>query len=298
MRLRHIEVFQAVMETGSMSGAARLINLTQSAVSRVIANAESQLGYPLFKRTGGKLVPTAEGLALFEESAGLFERLEALRRTARNLKTGASGSLRIGAIPAISHKLLPDVLASYCRAYPDVRCEVRTIHKRQMTDALLARDIDVGLDFYAIQHPGIESVQYGEGPLYVMGPPHLTELLGRSKAPLIEVLKQIPYVALVGDDPIAINADQFLAQAHFPEAAVRVQTSQLAEELVARGLGWALIDFLTARQADRNRLSVLPLQPAVACPLNVFLLRNQPTGLAARSFFETLAATLKTREPW
>lgn len=281
-----------------MSGAARLINLTQSAVSRVIANAESQLGYPLFKRTAGKLVPTAEGLVLFQESAGLFERLDALRRTARNLKTGASGALRVGAIPAVSHKLLPDVLASYCRDYPQVQCEIRTIHKRQMTDALLARDIDIGLDFYAIHHPGIESLQLSEGPLYVMGPPHLGELVARSSEPLIEVLRKIPFVALVGDDPIAINADQLLSQADFPQAAVRVQTSQLAEELVARGLGWALIDFLTARQADRGRLSVLPLQPAVACPLNAFFVRNQPAGLAARSFLKAVTKALHARELW
>ena len=75
MRLRHIEVFQAVMETGSMSAAARLIHLTQSAVSRSVANAELQLGYPLFHRVGGRLVPTTEGLALFEESSAIFERL-------------------------------------------------------------------------------------------------------------------------------------------------------------------------------------------------------------------------------
>src|ERR1044071_655742 len=106
MRLRHIEVFQAVMETGSMSAAARLIHLTQSAVSRSVANAELQLGYPLFHRVGGHLVPTTEGLALFEESSGIFERLESLKRTAHNLKSGEQGLVRIAAIPAVCHKLL------------------------------------------------------------------------------------------------------------------------------------------------------------------------------------------------
>jgi DNA-binding transcriptional LysR family regulator len=141
-------------------------------------------------------------------------------------------------------------------------------------------------------------VQYGEGPLYVMGPAHLAELVARSGEPMIEVLRQIPFVALVGDDPIAVNVDQLLAQANLPESAVRVQTSQLAEELVARGLGWALIDYFSARQVDRSRLCVLPLQPAIACPLNAFFVRNQPAGLPVRSFLEKLSAVLKAREPW
>ncbi|MFM9901533.1 MAG: LysR family transcriptional regulator, partial [Polaromonas sp.] len=50
MRLRHIEVFNAVMLTGSVSGAARLVNVTQPAVSRTLQHAELQLGFALFQR--------------------------------------------------------------------------------------------------------------------------------------------------------------------------------------------------------------------------------------------------------
>ncbi len=57
MRLRHIEVFNAVMVTGSFSGAARLINNTQPAVGRTLKHAELQLGFPLFERAGGDSWP-------------------------------------------------------------------------------------------------------------------------------------------------------------------------------------------------------------------------------------------------
>jgi len=59
MRLRHIEVFNAVMLTGSVSAAARLINVTQPAVSRILAHAELQLGFPLFHRLKGRLPHSA-----------------------------------------------------------------------------------------------------------------------------------------------------------------------------------------------------------------------------------------------
>jgi len=58
MRLRHIEVFNAIMLTGSVSAAARLINITQPAVSRTLQHAELQLGFSLFARTKGRLTPT------------------------------------------------------------------------------------------------------------------------------------------------------------------------------------------------------------------------------------------------
>ena len=76
MRLRHIEVFNAVMQTGSVSAAARLINITQPAVSRTLQHAELQLGFALFQRARGRLTPTNEALALFPHIEKLFEQLD------------------------------------------------------------------------------------------------------------------------------------------------------------------------------------------------------------------------------
>jgi DNA-binding transcriptional LysR family regulator len=294
MRLRHIEVFQAVMETGTMSSAGRLINLTQSAVSRVIAHAERQLGYPLFKRVGGKLVPTTEGLVLFQESAGLFERLESLRRTARNLKSGMSGQLRIAAIPAICHQFLPDVLAAYHRAVPEVVCEVRTLHKRQITSALLSREVDLAFDFYAINHPGIESIQLERGQLFVIAPPGFA---ARSRNPLAR-LAELPLVSLVGDDPLNNVQSQISAQLGFePLPGMSVQTSQLAEEMVARGIGWAVVDFLTARNMKAERVRVIPLPAENECPLNAFVVKSNGPTVQARDFLERVRQQLRRVAP-
>jgi DNA-binding transcriptional LysR family regulator len=88
MRLRHIEVFNAVMLTGSVSGAARLINVTQPAVSRILQHAELQLGFALFQRTKGRLTPTSEALTLYPHIERLFAQLDEVQRLAANLKTG------------------------------------------------------------------------------------------------------------------------------------------------------------------------------------------------------------------
>lgn len=290
MRLRHIEVFQAVMETGSMSGAGRLINLTQSAVSRVIAHAEHQLGYPLFKRVGGKLVPTTEGLVLFQESAGLFERLEALRHTARNLKSGLSGHLRIAAIPSICHQFLPEVLAAYHRDVPEVSLEVRTLHKRQITAALLSREVDLALDFYAIHHPGIETMPLARERLRVLAPPDFA----RGDPDPLARLQDLPLIGLVGDDPIATLQSQVGGQLGFePRMRLQVQTSQLAEALGARGLGWTVVDSLTARNIGPAAVRVIDFRSEMECPLNAFVVRNSAPTIQARDFLERVKAELR-----
>jgi len=300
MRLRHIEVFQAVMETGSMSAAARLIHLTQSAVSRSVANAELQLGFPLFHRVGGRLVATTEGLALFEESSAIFERLESLKRTAQNLKSGEQGSvLRIAAIPAVCHKLLPDALARFHRLHPNVTVEVHTVHKRQIAAELLTRTVDVGVDYYTITHPGIQSRSLGVGPLYAMLPGRharsITETI--SSMGLLELLSTLPMIGLTGDDPLYMAFLRYCEHQGFrPTGSILVQTSQLAEELVARDLGWTVVDFRTASMR-RKDVVVTPLQPYVECTMNAFFAKNHSPTLLARRLADTVKAVIKEGLP-
>jgi DNA-binding transcriptional LysR family regulator len=298
MRLRHIEVFQAVMETGSMSAAGRLIHLTQSAVSRLISSAEMQLGYPLFHRAGGRLVPTAEALTLFSESSQIFERLEAFRHMARHLQSGDQGILRVGAIPALCHKLVPDALTAFQLKYPDVVCQVHTAHKRQLANELLTRDIDVGLDFFGMSHPGIQAKALGTGGLYIMLPAACSKAPRGSaptRAEVARVMDERPMVALLDDDPIMMS---FSRQCQLLQLKIhvrmQVQTSQLAEEMVALNCGWTVVDFLTAAKCSPG-VRVAPWQPGIECTVNAFSLKNSPPSMLARRFLEVVRKVLSTQ---
>lgn len=107
MRLRHIEIFQAIRQTGSISGAAQLLHVSQPAVTKVLQHAELQLGFPLFLRVRGKLQPTPEALELEREVDKVSESLQGVRRLAQNLRRAPGHSLRIGATPALALALLP-----------------------------------------------------------------------------------------------------------------------------------------------------------------------------------------------
>ena len=94
MRLRDVEVFNAVMQCGSVKGAAALLHVTQPATSRLLQQAERRAGFALFRRTRGRLVPTGEAQALYAEVEQLYARLEAIRRLVDSLALGAADMLR------------------------------------------------------------------------------------------------------------------------------------------------------------------------------------------------------------
>ncbi len=108
---RQIEAFRAVVLTGGVGMAAKLINVTQPAVSRMIRDLQQQLGLTLFERRGTGLVPTSEALSLYAEVERAFVGLERIAQMADELRTRRAGFLRIAALPA-----WPTVS---CRASPE-----------------------------------------------------------------------------------------------------------------------------------------------------------------------------------
>lgn len=290
MNLRQLEVFQAVMQTGNMSAAARLVCITPSAVSKTIAHTELQLGYKLFTRSKGALAPTPEAMVLFGESTAIHGKLDDLRKIALNLRQVAQGRVRLAALPSISHELLPSVLQQHAQRYPGVRVEVRTLHQDQMAQALLTRSVDFALGFYAHPHPQLTGRQLAAGPLHAAMPREtwLRALRANPRDPL-RVLAGVPMIRLVGDDPLREFINELAGRLHASvEAEIEVQTSRLALELVRRGMGWTVVDFLTAANLDPQFMVALELRDLPPVPLFSYHATASPPGQHALRMLELL----------
>jgi DNA-binding transcriptional LysR family regulator len=282
MNLRQLEVFQAVLQTGNMSAAARLLCITPSAVSKAIAHTELQLGYRLFLRTPSGLTPTPEAQVLATESTGIYRQLDALRRTARNLAASDSGDVRLAAIPSITHEFLPRLLHYHAVQHPQVGVEVRTIHQDQMTQALLTRSVDFGLGFYQHPHPQVASDLLVSGQLYLAVAASVWGQAPRTASPGAR-LAQVPVIRLVGDDPMRQSIDEIAHRLGSPAGpGIQVQTSRLALDLVRLGMGWTVVDFLTARGLDPAQMVTLELHELA--PISLY-------SYQARAFAPSLQAT-------
>ena len=78
LTLRQIEVIRAIMVTGTVGGAARLLNVSSPGISRVMKHAESTLGMKLFSRRAGRYSPTREAHDIFAQINGVYEKVEDL----------------------------------------------------------------------------------------------------------------------------------------------------------------------------------------------------------------------------
>ncbi len=295
MNLRQLEVFQAVMQTGNMSAAARLICITPSAISKTIAHTELQLGYKLFTRAKGTLAPTPEARVLFEESTLIHRKLDQLKRIALNLRQADDGQVRLAAIPSISHEFLPLVLEKHLTRYPRVRVEVRTLHQDQMVQALLTRSVDFALGFYEHPHPLLTNTMLVSGPLYLAVTRDIWQraVRARRQNPM-SFLASMPLLRLVGEDPMCQSIDELARHLGLTApAGLQVHTSRLALELVKRGMGWTVVAFLNGRKPDPASLTAVPLHDFAPVPLQMYFATSTPPGQDALRMLDMLPDLLR-----
>ena len=104
---RHVEVFRAVLASGSATGAAQLLHTSQPTISRELARFEHLTQLSLFKRAGGRLVPTEQARMLGEEIEHAYIGLERIASATDAIRHFSEGQLSIACLPALSHALLP-----------------------------------------------------------------------------------------------------------------------------------------------------------------------------------------------
>ena len=146
MNLRHLEAFRAVMLSGSVTQAAQSLNLSQPAVSKMLAELEHQLGFQLFLRSrGSALTVTPEADAFFYEVERSFSGIAALKRVAEDIRNMATGTLRIAALPALAVSFLPRVIAAFRETHPGVTVQLQTRSSSTVRQWMANQQFDIGL---------------------------------------------------------------------------------------------------------------------------------------------------------
>jgi len=294
MRLRHIEVFNAVMRTGSVSAAARTLNVTQPAVSRTLQHAELQLGFALFARTAGRLQPTPEALALHPHIERLFDQLDDVQRLAAGLKAGR-GVLRVLTVPSLGHEIFPRAMQLFRARHPDVLVQHQALHTPQIISALVLQEADVGYTLHAASHPALAQERLAERRLMCVAPKGMLDAATlQGQAVELPALAGLPLIALDGRDPLGMVLEHALGEQAAPLVpVVTVQTYHVALALAQHGMGVALVDGCTAASADRTRVDVLPVVPAITTGVHALRAAQRAQPLTVRAFTRSLQQALQ-----
>jgi DNA-binding transcriptional LysR family regulator len=291
MNLRHIEIFHAVYVNGSVSAAARALNVSQPSVSKMLRHAESLLGFQLFQRTSGGLVATEDAHVMFTEVSEIQDRVYALREAGRNLRRGAGGTLRISALPSLALDALPTAVAQFLRTHENVKFDLQTVHHDDLLRKLYEREADVAIAYQVPPAAPIGHRWLGEGELVVL---YREQDMPDAPARIeLEQLRGRRFISLAASGPTGHLFTSELQRLDLElDEVVSARTFYIAAALVRQGVGMSVVDSFTAQASLGPGLSVRPLKPQLTFDIHAMFLTNRPPAALATEFLKTLARVI------
>lgn len=151
-----LKVFYTVARNLSFSKASHILYISQPAVSKHIAELEREFATRLFDRLGNKIQLTTSGELLLTHTEQIIKDYERMTFEMNRLQHKTSGELRVGASTTISQYILPEILASFLLAYPEVHIDMLSGNSNEIEDYLKAGRIDIGLVEGIARQPGLK----------------------------------------------------------------------------------------------------------------------------------------------
>lgn len=273
---RHIEVFRAVMSSGGVTAAANALNSSQPTVSRDLARMEQLLGYALFTRQRGRLIPSARAQTLFDEVQRAYVGIDHLQRFAARLVDSAAGPVNIGCQPAYSASLMPGACARLAQILPGAQVLITPQESPWLEESLSAQRFDLGLTESSRALAGTEQLTLMRvDEVCVLPQGHA--LTAKSQLTPQDFAGQA-FVSLSGGDPYRRKIDAIFSECGVTrQMHIETHSADAVCAMVARGLGLAIVNPLTALMQSRCNSatkSALVIRPfSVSIPYEINLVR-------------------------
>jgi DNA-binding transcriptional LysR family regulator len=306
LKLRDLRLLLAVIDRGSMAKAAAHLNLTQSGVSKAIADIEHTLDVRLFDRTSRGVEPTLYGRALHKWGNAVFDDLRQGIKEIEYLADPTTGELRIGCSEAMTAGFVSVVIERLTRQYPrliirvtqDELVAVRDLHLRERKF-----ELGIGRIPSSFAEEEIEAeILFKEPALVVAGVRN--KWVHRRKIELAELIDE-PWILPPAE---ALSGSQF--QRAFrargldypPRSTVVALSSQMTVSLVATGrylgiLPGAMLRFCGKRLSLKVLPVELPIQPRLR-PVGIITLKNRTLSPVAQLFIDCAREVAKPLAPW
>lgn len=274
MNIKALRAFRAVVAEGSVIGASRTMNLSQPAVSRLLALLEGELRLTLFLRVRRRLVLTDEGRAFLREAGRILANLDEIPRIADEIRASRVKRLRVVSMPRAALSVICPAVANLARDHPDVEISLDLRTRRDLELWIGGKEYDVGFGNVPVLHHSVRSVALVRARLELLLPAG-HRLACRDRLTVEDLAGE----AVIAQFPGLLLRKQMDELFHASEMHIpyRLQTasSQMASHLVANGAGVTIIDRLSAATIDPQKVVLRPLDPERWVSFGVILPKDE-----------------------
>ncbi|MCP1120009.1 LysR substrate-binding domain-containing protein [Robbsia andropogonis] len=295
MGIREIEVFRAVMTSGSTSKAAGLLNISQPAVSQSIRKLEESAKLRLFERVRGRLLPTQEALALMNDVDRYFVGFEVIEHRIRSLGTYGLGRLAIASLPALGTGFIPRVISHFGAEARQVQISLQIMSSREVHERVSAGQADFGLMSDEMSFSGLEHSPFINMPgVAVMNAQHP---LAKSPGVRTSDLNGLSFIALNPEDSMRRRLEARLDEMHIKmRPVVETPYSHTVCELALAGVGVGIAHPIVAIDYLARGLAIKPIEVETVFTSVLVFRAGSPLSENAKQFLRSMRVQLSRDE--
>jgi LysR family hydrogen peroxide-inducible transcriptional activator len=292
MTLQQLQYIVAVADTGQFSKAARQCHVTQPTLTMMVRKLEDELGVTLFQRGVQPARVTAEGVSLVEQARVVLREAGQFKDLVKELRTGTSGSYRIGIIPTLAPYLLPLFLARFADEHPEALLAIDERKTSRILKALRNGQLDLGILAGPVVGEDLEALPLFDEPFLAYLPEGHT-LLRRERLTAKDLRKAPLWVLSEGH----CLRDQVLRVCQQPSAAghenIHYSTGSIEtlKRMVKGGSGLTLVPELSVSSDEKNVRRFEAPEPS----REVVLVVRRP--FVRRKFLDALASSIRAAVP-
>lgn len=277
LTFRQLETFRTVIAAGGVTRAAAALGVSQPAVSRMIAELEQQVGFPLFLRSARSLAPTARARLLHAEIERSFLGLRHIGQVAEALRARGEGQLRLAVVPSLLPSVASRLVAPFAARHGAASVSLEVVATLNALDWGGARPVDLGVTFEPTTAPGVETRRIGRTEAVCVAPArHPLTRLHRDIRP--EDLRDAPFISYMTDSMFRAEVDRlFAARKIGRDLRLEARTTAAVCELVAATGGVAIAPCPGPDIVADQRLALLRFRPAIASQVSLV----RPAGVAS-----------------
>ena len=283
LNLDQLRALETVAELASFTGAARRLNLSQSAVSVQIRELEDRCGVRLIERLGKKAYATAAGREVIERARRISRETDAITASMRRFREGWIGRVHMGAALTALMYLLPPVLKKLRTDHPGIDLFISNAPTTSMVDSVLQNEMDIGL----VTLPVAES-------RLIVTPLHLESMVAILPASTPDIPEEVTpeyaaeqFLVLEFGAVSTLIKDWLSVQTLAPQSAMIVSAIEAVKVVVSAGIGMSIVPAMSVVQRNDD-IVVRPLNPPLTRTLALIQHRNKPDDLALQIVRETL----------
>jgi DNA-binding transcriptional LysR family regulator len=263
LELRHLLALVVVAETGTFSQAAEQLGYTQSAVSQQIGSLERMVGASLFERPGGPrpVRLTTAGEILLTHARAVLSRVSSAAADLRALASGEQGELRVGTMPSVGTKVLPQLLAAFRSDWPGIDIVLREARDcAELIRAVESGDIDVTfLDIGPYDTGPLEVRSVLDDPMVFLAPASSSEAARRAIS--MADVARLPMIGTRDPGCRQIIDEAFRQAPTSPSYVFRSDNHPTIHGLIGSGLAFGVLPMLAVDEND-PKVVVIPIRPA------------------------------------